>query len=97
MSCYSPLIGIFNGQYSDNGKKLYHINAGIKNYEKDDVLGKFDDVILIPCGNCAGCRIDKSRTWADRMCLEYDHTKKACFVTMTYDDDHLPYNALDLP
>lgn len=46
---------------------------------------------LIPCGTCMGCRLDRSRVWADRMLLELqDNDNKAIFVTLTYDNDHLP-------
>lgn len=49
--------------------------------------------IKIPCGQCVGCRLEKSRQWAMR-CM---HEKKMCeragypssFVTLTYDDDNL--------
>lgn len=42
-----------------------------------------------PCGKCLGCRLDYSRSWADRMTLEYAHTGKAVFITLTYNDEHL--------
>lgn len=44
----------------------------------------------IPCGQCIGCRIDKSREWANRMLLELPYSDNAYFVTLTYDDEHLP-------
>lgn len=46
----------------------------------------------IPCGQCIGCRLDKSREWATRCALEMGLYEKNCFVTLTYDDDHLPMN-----
>ncbi len=46
---------------------------------------------LVPCGRCMGCRLDRARVWADRMLLELrDNDYKAIFVTLTYDNDHLP-------
>lgn len=55
----------------------------------------FEDYVQIPCGNCLGCRIDYSREWANRMMLELPYCDKSCFITLTYDDDHLnnPNNA----
>lgn len=48
-------------------------------------------VVKLPCGKCIGCRLDRSRDWANRCVLELpDHTE-SWFVTLTYDDDHLPY------
>ena len=57
--------------------------------------GRYDvvDVSNIPCRKCAGCRLDYSRDWANRMLLEYQTTKKAVFVTLTYNDSNLPLSS----
>lgn len=44
----------------------------------------------IPCGQCIGCRLDYSRMWADRCILEAQQYEHNAFLTLTYDDDHLP-------
>lgn len=46
----------------------------------------------VPCGQCIGCRLDRSRQWATRCALEMEGHEKNCFVTLTYDDEHLPLN-----
>lgn len=46
--------------------------------------------IEIQCGQCIGCRLERSRQWAMRIVHEsqlYDHNQ---FVTLTYDDTHVP-------
>lgn len=43
-----------------------------------------------PCGRCLQCRINKARCWTTRNILEASVTADTCFVTLTYDDDHLP-------
>ena len=50
------------------------------------------DVMIIPCGQCTGCKLRKRKDWATRMELEaYGHDKESIwFVTLTYDDDHVP-------
>lgn len=48
--------------------------------------------ITIPCGQCIGCRIERSRQWATRCVLEASLWTKNCFITLTYDDEHLPEN-----
>lgn len=48
--------------------------------------------IQIPCGRCIGCRLDYSRDWANRCMLELNYHSSAYFVTLTYDDLHLPIN-----
>lgn len=82
MSCYHPLIGLWKGEYTDNGKKKFKIEGNL-----DPALAKvlYPGSTIIPCGKCIGCRLDYSRSWADRMMLELDTCKKAVFVTLTYD------------
>ena len=44
----------------------------------------------IPCGQCTGCRLSKSREWAARCVVEAKSHKNNMFLTLTYDDAHLP-------
>lgn len=44
----------------------------------------------IPCGNCMSCRLRYSRDWANRCMLELQSHESAYFLTLTYDDNHLP-------
>lgn len=46
----------------------------------------------VPCGQCIGCRLEKSRQWALRCQKEADLYDENCVVTLTYDDAHLPAN-----
>lgn len=56
--------------------------------------GYAHDFIQIPCGKCIGCRMDYSRSWADRMTYHViGKEDSSYFITLTYDDDHLD----DLP
>lgn len=43
-----------------------------------------------PCGGCLSCRINRRRVWAHRILLESFKHGDSCFVTLTYDNDHLP-------
>lgn len=45
---------------------------------------------MIPCGKCAGCRLEYSRQWAVRLMHENRMHKQSCFVNLTYDNEHLP-------
>lgn len=55
--------------------------------------GFYHDFIQIPCGKCIGCRMDYSRSWADRMTY-HAIGKEECsyFFTLTYDDIHQDEN-----
>lgn len=81
MPCYHPIDG-YAAQRSDdlpNGgftasRKNAHIDIGMK----------------VPCGQCIGCRLERSRQWAIRCVHENQMHDESCFVTLTYDDDNLP-------
>lgn len=104
MSCYHPLKAFTIG-VKENGKKdlvirpylvdhlelrsgtLYDIYCDTVSQAADRV---FFDSIDIPCGKCIGCRIEYSRQWANRLLLEKEYYDDAWFLTLTYDDDHIP-------
>nr|UXQ87974.1 MAG: replication initiation protein [Microvirus sp.] len=44
----------------------------------------------LACGQCIGCRLEKSRHWAIRCMHESSLHQDNCFITLTYDDQHLP-------
>lgn len=46
--------------------------------------------VTVPCGQCIGCRLERSRMWAVRMAHEASMHKHNCFITLTYNDQHLP-------
>lgn len=48
--------------------------------------------LKLPCGGCIGCRADRSKGWAIRCMHEAQLHELNCFVTLTYNDAHLPEN-----
>lgn len=46
--------------------------------------------LKLPCGQCVGCRLERSRQWALRCMHEASLHDDNCFVTLTYNDEHLP-------
>lgn len=44
------------------------------------------------CGQCLPCRINLRRIWSSRIMLEASLHGDTGFLTLTYDDDHLPPN-----
>lgn len=46
--------------------------------------------LLLPCAQCIGCRLERSRQWAVRCLHEAQMHKWSSFVTLTYDDEHVP-------
>lgn len=80
MPCYKPLDA-YRGSLLPSGKRAVVFQR------KDAVL--LSDFKL-PCGQCIGCRLERSRQWAMRCVDEASMWADNSFVTLTYDDAHLP-------
>lgn len=106
MSCYHPLKGFKIG-LTNSGKDNLLICSYKVDHIEQDLNGKwircYDNIVRpgsrairsfieIPCGRCIGCRIDYSKQWADRCLLEMKKYKSNYFITLTYDDEHVPKN-----
>ena len=46
--------------------------------------------LSLPCGACIGCRAARAQEWSRRCCHEASAFDFNSFLTLTYDDDHLP-------
>lgn len=44
----------------------------------------------VPCNKCIACRRQRAREWSTRLIHELSYWKHSCFLTLTYDDEHLP-------
>lgn len=83
MPCYKPLQA-WRGRVGKSGKRAIVFNRR----NACDSLVKSE--LRVPCGQCIGCRLERSRQWAMRCVHEASQYADNCFVTLTYDDDHLP-------
>lgn len=83
MPCFAPLTGYYKDPQKNDGK------SGLTFSPR---LGFFDRPLTVPCGQCIGCRLERSRQWAIRCVHESKSHNENCFVTLTYDDDNLPYH-----
>lgn len=83
MPCYSPL-------QAWRGPKLPTGKRSVVWKRKDAASSLVDAELRLPCGQCIGCRLERSRQWAMRCVHEASLHKRNCFVTLTYDDPHLP-------
>lgn len=87
MPCYSPLQANFT--VVDGKKKITFSNINAEIFQRGDkILG--ENHMQLPCGKCMGCRLERSRQWALRCMHEASLHENNCFITLTYDDDHLP-------
>lgn len=52
--------------------------------------------VFVPCGHCLACRIRRRSEWTLRMLLESSYWDAVSFLTLTYDDEHLPGQMVDV-
>lgn len=74
MACFSPIPAY---QTSD-GSVFF--------WEHGDVVKRLE----LPCGKCVGCRLERSRQWSVRIMHEASLYEQNCFITLTYDTEHIP-------
>ncbi len=81
MPCFRPIKGWLSKKRSPKGKRqvVFTISEAYT-----------DRGVTIPCGQCSGCRLERSRQWAIRCHHEATLYEDNCFLTLTYDDQHLP-------
>lgn len=53
-------------------------------------VGRETPNLKLPCGQCIGCRLTRSRNWACRCMHEASLHRYNCFITVTYAPEHLP-------
>lgn len=70
MPCFSPIKAFRDS----SGALFFWHKAGT------------DESLLIPCGQCVGCRLERSRQWAVRCMNEASMHAENCFITLTYKD-----------
>lgn len=81
MTCYHPLEA-YRSIFGRTAK-----GRGIISFSRPSGPA---EPIKVPCGQCIGCRLDRSRQWAVRCVHEASLYPLNCFVTLTYDDQNLP-------
>lgn len=81
MACYSPLKG------------YKHLKDGSIGFTLKSKLAAIDAQLSeIACGQCIGCKIQRSKDWAIRCTNEMYHHEQSSFLTFTYRDENLPEN-----
>lgn len=95
MSCYKPLIRLYNPDDREQSGRVYSLarfsQLNGKQLRYEDLMYN-PKIMLIPCGQCIGCRIRQREDWTTRIELEArDYPKdEVWFITLTYDDEHVP-------
>ena len=81
MTCFHPIQAYKSTELTKKGKRkiVFKKAEGVPFLE-----------LTLPCGQCVGCRLERSRQWAIRCVHEASMHKKNCFITLTFDNQHLP-------
>ena len=103
MACYDPLIGAVCTRRDGSRFVRLGIQSGValdpNGRPLTDSFYTYDGypayAVSLPCGHCLGCRSDQARMWSNRLLMESFYHDSAYFVTLTYDDLHLPCNLLN--
>jgi len=86
MACYHPLTAYLSGHQTNNktGKSFRRVS-----FKETD---EHDRQVSLPCGQCVGCRLERSRQWAMRCMHEAQLHENNCFITLTYNEENYPKN-----
>ncbi len=82
MPCFHPIKGYRSRVAGPSGKRKIV-------FDKSD--GFSDLPVQIPCGQCIGCRLERSRQWAIRCSHEASLWEANEFITLTYNDANMPF------
>lgn len=82
MPCYKPVRGWQSTVPNANGKYPVYFSPSLTAAKAVD----------LPCGQCIGCRLERSRQWAVRINHEAQMYEQNCFITLTYNNENLPHD-----
>lgn len=81
MACYHPIKAYRSKEINKTGKRsiVFNIREAVDDKE-----------VTIQCGQCIGCKLERSRQWAVRCMHEASLHQDNAFITLTFNDQHLP-------
>lgn len=85
MTCYHPLQAFQSPRDGLNKRKIIFVKTG-------QPITRGYQPIKLPCGQCIGCRISRSREWSLRILNEAQLHPQNSFITLTYEDEKLPWD-----
>lgn len=80
-----PRAEVMQGLEQDNNNIKFQLQKMNSHY-----LARNQLIQTIPCQHCWACKLNYSAEWATRNMLETLDHETAFFITLTYDDEHLP-------
>lgn len=83
MACYYPVKG---------WKTLATTELGKRTFTQNRVKALITSPLTVPCTRCIGCKLEHSRQWAMRCVHEAQLHEHNSFLTLTYNEEHLPHD-----
>ena len=72
-----------------NGTR-FGVYVAASRYARDNIIRRTYEEIVVPCGKCLACLKNKQSSMVVRCKREAQQKGSFAFMTLTYDDDHLP-------
>lgn len=92
MVCYHPLIAVDVAKGQQDKACIRVIGSAELNPALYLKAQREDHAFIVPCGQCIGCRLERSRQWAIRISQEASLYEQNCFITLTYMDKYCPFS-----
>lgn len=95
IKCLNPnYVRIIEDPFDKDAKKKVLFAPGGKREYNEQFKKEYLDpagYVEVPCGKCVACKLEYSRTWANRCYLESLCHPVNWFITLTYRDDQLKF------
>lgn len=86
MPCFNPIKAYASYENrTKNGKSVIMF---------DRKSSGFSRPVMLPCGQCIGCRIERSKSWALRCIHEASTFESNCFITLTFNEENVGNGSL---
>lgn len=82
MPCYRPIVAWYGDKLSSGKREIV--------FSRGQAQSCLD--LKLPCGSCVGCRLERARQWAMRCVDEASLYLENSFITLTFNEEHLPLN-----
>lgn len=85
--CLKPRV--IKSPAPSNGTR-FGVYLAASRYARDNIIRRTYEEIVVPCGKCLACLKNKQSSMVVRCKREAQQKGSFAFMTLTYDDDHLP-------
>lgn len=88
--CLAPITIPNPAVWEKRQLKFLRDKPALFRYGRDNLRPILSEVITVPCGKCLACLKNKQSSMVVRCRREAEQRGSFAFMTLTYDDDHLP-------